>query len=343
MPGHDIVVIGTSAGGVQVLTELVRGLPAGFPAALFVVCHVPAGAVSNLPEILSRNSALLARHARNGEPIYPGHIYVAPPDYHLVLGEGTVQLDHGARENRHRPAIDPLFRSAARIYGPRVVGVILTGALYDGIAGLIAVRASGGVGIVQDPSEAFLPAMPEAATAIAGADCVVPSAELAPRLIELVRCPAAPTGGETMSDPIEHMPEVVNTDMQAQIDGERNKQLTVYTCPECGGSLWQVDEHAPVRFRCHVGHLYQAEVLLHEQGDKLEAALWTAVRMFRERSVLSRQLAARERRIAHDDQAERFEEESQLADQYSTLIQDYLLQARNGPRPAADRRDARPT
>jgi two-component system chemotaxis response regulator CheB len=316
MPGLDIIVIGTSAGGVQALSQMVRGLPAGFPASLFVVCHMPGDFKSNLPEILSRNGSLLARHPRHGEPIYPGHIYVAPPDYHLWLGEGIVQLNHGARENRHRPAIDPLFRSAARVYGPRVIGVILTGALYDGVAGLMAVRASGGVAMVQDPAEAVFPALPAAATALAGADVLVPAAELAPRLIELVRGPAAPAGEPIMTDPVEHMPEVVNTDMRAQIDGKRNEQLAVYTCPECGGRLWQVDEQGLVRFRCHVGHLFQAELLPQEQGLKLEAALWTAVRTFREKSVLSRQRAANERHHAHPEQAERFADEARVAEQY---------------------------
>jgi two-component system chemotaxis response regulator CheB len=332
MPGRDIVVIGTSAGGVQVLSELVRGLPAGFPATLFVVCHLPGEFRSNLPDILSRNGSLLARHARHGEPFYPGHIYIAPPDYHLLLGEGTVQLNHGPRENRHRPAIDPLFRSAARAYGPRVVGIILTGALYDGVAGLMAVRASGGVAMVQDPREAFMAALPAAATAVAGADHVLSAAELAPRLMELVRGPVAPAGGQAMADPIEHMPEVVETDMQAQINGQRNEQLAVYTCPECGGSLWQVDEQGVVQFRCHVGHLYQAELLLEEQSRALEAALWTAARTFREKSVLTSQLAAGERGRANTEAADRFEEEARLAEHYGELIQGFLLQGRNGPR-----------
>jgi two-component system chemotaxis response regulator CheB len=332
MPGRDIVVIGTSAGGVQVLSELVRGLPAGFPAALFVACHLPGDTKSNLPDILSRNGSLLARHARHGEPFYPGHIYIAPPDYHLLLGEGTVQLSHGPRENRHRPAIDPLFRSAARVYGSRVVGVILTGAMCDGVAGLMAVRASGGIALVQDPREAFISTLPATATAVAGADYVVPAAELASRLIELVRGSVVLAGGQAMADPVEHMPEVVQTDMQAQIDGQRNEQLAVFTCPECGGSLWQVDEQGLVQFRCHVGHLYQAELLLDEQSRALEAALWTAARTFREKSVLSRQLAAGERQRANAEVAERFEEEARLADQYGSLIQGFLLKGRNGPR-----------
>jgi two-component system chemotaxis response regulator CheB len=180
MPNHDIIVVGASAGGIEVLRELVAGLPAGLPASLLVVCHVQPGARSILPEILSRAGPLLARHAGDGEPIYPGHIYVAPPDDHLLVGRGVMRLDHGPRENRHRPAIDPLFRSAARAYGPRVAGVILTGYLDDGAAGLLAIRAAGGVAVVQDPADAMV-----------GADHVVAGRQLPALLTALVQRPWA--------------------------------------------------------------------------------------------------------------------------------------------------------
>src|SRR5262249_34402069 len=159
------------------------GLPPGLPAAVFVVCHFPAGARSMLPDILSRAGPLLAAHARDSEPTYPGHIYVAPPDRHLLLEPGRVRLTGDARENNHRPAIDPLFRSAARVYGPRVIGVVLTGALYDGVAGLMAVRAAGGVAVVQAPGDALVAAMPQHACDVAGADYVIPAAGLAPLLV----------------------------------------------------------------------------------------------------------------------------------------------------------------
>src|SRR5947209_7433882 len=149
MVGHDIIVVGASAGGVDVLAHVARGLPAGLPAAIFVVCHFPPGGASVLPEILSRSGPLLASHARDGEPTYPGHVYVAPPDLHLLVAPGQARLSHGARENGFRPAIDVLFRSAARTYAARVVAVVLTGSLYDGVAGLLAIRAAGGIAVVQ--------------------------------------------------------------------------------------------------------------------------------------------------------------------------------------------------
>ena len=169
MYGHDIIVVGTSAGGVEALRQLVRYLPPGLPASLFVVCHIPPEGRSVLPEILSKNGPLLATHARDGEAIRPGHIFVAPPDYHLVVQPGRVHLSHGPRESHLRPAIDPLFRSAARAYGSRVGGVILTGALHDGVAGLLAVRAAGGAALVQDPDEALSPTMPRMALELVGA------------------------------------------------------------------------------------------------------------------------------------------------------------------------------
>jgi two-component system chemotaxis response regulator CheB len=325
MDRHDIIVLGASAGGVEVLSQLARGLPAGLPASLFVVCHFPPDSRSILPEILSRSGPLLAAHARDGDPIYPGHIYVAPPDLHLLLHHGTIQMKHGPRENGHRPAIDPLFRSAARVYGPRVIGVVLTGALYDGVAGLMAIRSAGGLAVIQDPRDAFVPILPLNAAAIAGADHVVPAADLASLLTDLVKQPAPAKGETPMADPIEKLPEVQVRDAEAQQRGERNGSLSVFTCPECGGSLWQADDNGAVRFLCHVGHAYYGEALLAEQTEILEAALWTAARTFKDRSVLSRQMANRERALGNAEAAKRFEEQAQQAERYGASIQKYLL------------------
>jgi two-component system chemotaxis response regulator CheB len=334
MPGHDIIVLGTSAGGVEALSRLVAGLPAGLPAALFVVCHIHPGYPSRLPEILSRSGPLLATHAQDGEPIRPGQITVAPPDYHMILVPGAVRLTRSARENHHRPAIDPLFRTAARAYGRRVVGVILTGSLGDGTAGLLAVRAAGGVGIVQDPAEAAVEDMPRNAATIAGADYVLPLAAIAATLVRLAAQPVPEEGNRAMPDPIERLPERITRDMAEQEDGEKRGHQAVFACPECGGVMWQVDEERLVRFRCHVGHAYYGEALLAEQSEALEAALWTAVRAFKEKTVLARQLGAREQALGNFGPAERFEEEARLAERYGRVIQDMLLASPplpNGP------------
>jgi two-component system chemotaxis response regulator CheB len=328
MAGRDIVVIGASVGGVDVLTRLVRGLPPGLPASLFVVCHFPPGGRSILPDILSRSGPLLAAHARDGESFHPGQIYVAPPNQHLLLqAGGCMQLTHGPRENYHRPAVDPLFRTAARAYGGRVIGIVLTGSQHDGTAGLLAVRSAGGIGIVQDPSDAVVAAMPRSATEIAGADYVVPVHRLATLLVELIQQHLAPEGGPVMPepDPLDKLPSIVNQDMEEQVRNERRGRVTVFTCPECGGCLWQVNENPLVRFRCHVGHAFHAETLLAEQSQALEAALWTAVRTFKERDLLARQLASRERQRGDGEAAARFEEQAEQAARYGDLIQRYIL------------------
>jgi two-component system chemotaxis response regulator CheB len=336
MPRRDIIVVGASAGGVDALVEVVRGLPPALLASLFVVCHFPAGVRSALPTILSRNGPLLAAHARDGEPFHPGHIYVAPPDHHLLLRpDGRMQLTRGPRENHYRPAVDPLFRSAARHFGPRVVGVVLSGALSDGVGGQLAVRSAGGLAVVQDPADALIAAMPEIARQVVGADHVVAAADLGPLLAELVRGPAAScTRGSPLPDPIDKMPDTVKRDMEQQVRDLRLGEVSMLTCPECGGSLWQVDEKELVRFRCHLGHAYNGDVLLAEQAEALEAALWIAVRMFRERSLLAHQLAERERGEGDDAGADRFEEQAHQAERYSDLIKRYVLEP--APPPGAE-------
>jgi two-component system chemotaxis response regulator CheB len=185
--GHDIVVVGASAGGVEALSRLVRDLPADFPAAVFVVLHVPASGTSVLPTILDRTGPLPAAHAVEGEQIRAGSIYVAPPDRHVLIRSAAVRVERGPKENGARPAIDPLFRSAASAYGPRVVGVILSGTLRDGTIGLAAVKLQGGTTIVQDPEDALYPAMPRSAIGEVGPDAILPAAEIGAALVELTR------------------------------------------------------------------------------------------------------------------------------------------------------------
>lgn len=341
MASRDVIVIGTSAGGVEVLTELVRGLPAGLPASLFIVCHFPTGWRSLLPSILSRAGKLLAAHPADGDPFYPGHIYVAPPDRHLLLApEGRMRVVRGPRENHHRPAIDPLFRTAARYYGPRVVGVVLTGALNDGAAGLLAVRSAGGLSVVQDPADALMAAMPLNASRVAGADYLVPASGLAPLLAELVHRPESADGGPLVSDPIDTMPQVVRRDMEEQAHNQRGGSVSVFTCPECGGALWQVGEKELIRFRCHVGHVYNGEALFADQAEALEAALWTAVRTFKEKIVLCRQLAQQESARGASEAAARFAEQGEQAGRYADLIQRHILE---GPAPGAEADGPAPT
>jgi two-component system chemotaxis response regulator CheB len=337
MPTRDIIVVGTSAGGVDALAQLASGLPAVFPASVFVVCHFPPGGHSILPEILSRSGPLLARHAADGEKFKPGHIYVAPPDHHLLLAPGgRMRLTRGARENMHRPAADPLFRSAARRHGPRVIGVVLTGGMSDGTAGLMAIRSAGGLAVAQDPKDAVIATMPQSASDIAGVDHLVPVAGLAALLVDLVDGAPAPERRAPSMDPIERMSDIVNKDFNEQAHNQRRGNVSVFSCPECGGTLWQVDETGLIRFRCHVGHAYNGDTLLAEQSEALEAALWTAVRGFREKSVLGRQLANQERGKGNQKSADRFAELAAQAEQYADLILKHVLNGGEESPPAQD-------
>src|SRR5215469_3223411 len=185
LPAYDIIVVGGSAGAVEGFQTLVVALPADFPAAIFFVLHIPVDYPSVLPKILSRAGPLPAQHPMDGEPVRHGRIYVAPPDRHLLLEDGVVRVKRGPRENRHRPAIDPLFRSAARAYGPRVVGIVLTGMLDDGTSGLLTIKHRDGLAIIQDPEEALYPDMPQSACENVSIDYCLPSSEIGPLLARL--------------------------------------------------------------------------------------------------------------------------------------------------------------
>jgi two-component system chemotaxis response regulator CheB len=329
MAHRDIVVIGASAGGIPALTALVGGLPADLPAALFIVVHVPSFGESRLPEILSRAGPLPAHHPESGEAIEHGRIYVAPPDYHLLLRNERVELDRGPRENHTRPAIDPLFRTAARAYGPRVIGIVLSGALYDGSMGLMSVKTRGGIAIVQDPEEAAADSMPRNALKLVAADYVLPASEIAPVVTALTRG-SARDGDAPMIDGEELLEVAVAEDFAEQADGERAEDTTVYTCPECGGVLWQGGSGPVLWFRCHVGHAYAPEILLGQKAEQVEAALWSSLRLLKEKATLTRQLAGRSRECGLSGTADRIDERALLEEQHAQAIQE-LLESLPGP------------
>jgi two-component system chemotaxis response regulator CheB len=331
---RDIVVIGASAGGLSALMTVVGGLPADYPGAIFVVMHMPPLGRSRLPEILERAGALPAVFARDGMPVRGGRIVVAPPDRHLIVEPGWVELRRGPRENHARPAIDPLFRSAARAYGPRVVGVILSGALYDGSAGLLAIHARGGVAVVQEPSEASFDSMPLSALRLVPVEHVLPAADIAPLLDRMARTPIAPGGEASMADDIEQAVEVIRHDFVEQATDRRPDEVSVYTCPDCGGVMWQVDADPPLQFRCHVGHAFAPELLLALKGEEIEAALWSCVRLLKEQATLSRQVARNARLIAgNEEQSARVEEQAEISERHAAVIRE-LLEAM--PTPGGD-------
>ena len=283
--GRNIIVIGTSAGGLEALDQLVRQLPADIPAAVFIVQHLaPEVSGEALVHQLGRHASFQCKLAGDGEVFRPGRIYIAPPDNHLLIKGNRLLVTKGARENRNRPGIDPLFRSAAVTHGPHVIGVILTGMLDDGTAGLIAIRKCGGVTVVQDPAEAAYPAMPQSALANLKVDHCVRLADMGKLLDRLSREPAGkrkPIPADVKTEAI--IAERILSDVSA-VDGLG--ELVPYNCPNCGGVLWEMDQPVVKRFRCHTGHSFTAASLLASQTERIEETLWMALRMFEERKNL---------------------------------------------------------
>ena len=323
MPDHDIVVVGASAGGVEALVGLAASLPADLPAAVFVVLHVPPASSSALPNILSRSGPLPAGHVRDGEPIEQGRIYVAPPDHHVLIRTGHVHLARGPRENGHRPAVDPLFRSAAREYATRVIGVILSGALDDGTAGLVGIKARGGLAVVQDPADALYPGMPGSAIEHVEVDHVLPAAAIGGLLARLAVEPAAEPPGPVPAE-MEVEVEVEGFSLEA-MEGEHPGEPSGFSCPDCNGVLWGIEDGGLQRYRCRVGHAWSPESLLTRQSEALEAALWIALRSLEERAALARRLADPARRRGHRITATRFEEQASEAQQAARVVRDLLL------------------
>ena len=309
--GHDIIVMGASAGGVEALVTIVRQLPPDLPAAVFVVLHIPANGGSQLAAILNRASPLTAVNPEDGETIRHGHIYVAPPDMHLLVEHGRVRVVHGPKENRHRPAVDPLFRTAAVAYGPRVVGVVLTGSLDDGTAGLHAIKRRGGVAIVQDPDEALYPGMPLSALTNVDVDYRLSLTEIPHLLTRLAGEPAPDEGGYPVPDDLNYEARMSMLDLEALNAGVQGGVPSAFSCPECGGVLHEMTEDHLVRFRCRVGHAYSPDSVLAEQDETLEEALWSALKTLEESMQLSQRLAEGARRNGHTHAAARFEQKIQ--------------------------------
>ena len=289
MPGKDIVVIGASAGGIEALRTLLAGLPENFAASVLVVLHTSPGSPGILARILDDAGPLVVKSARRGDRIEPGIVYVAPPDHHLLVVPGAVELSHGPHENRFRPAIDPLFRSAAQTYGPRVVGVILTGGLDDGTSGLWTVKQLGGTAVVQDPAEALAPSMPLSALQHVRVDHTVRIAEIAPLLVRLAATPAdAAEGDPPVPDDVNIEVNIAREDKASDAGVWKLGEPSKYACPECHGVLLQMKDATPLRFRCHTGHAYTIESLLSEMDDVIEDSLWNAIRALEERAMLVR-------------------------------------------------------
>ena len=278
--------MGASIGGVEAVPRLLGSLPADLPAAIFVVLHLPAHAEDMLTALIQRRTALTVHTAIDGQEILHGNVYVAPADHHLLVEGTTVRVTRGPRENRHRPAINPLFYSAAKYYGPRAVGVLLTGNLEDGVIGLNTIKTHGGVAIVQSPVEAVAPELVKAALRDVRVDYCLPIAEIVPRLVALARTPL-----ETVVAPVSPQADEPPVGLETIVRDLGSP--TPYICPECHGPLWERRVRQSTEFRCHVGHAFSPESLLIGQDQDLERALWSAVRSFEEQASLLRRLAKR--------------------------------------------------
>ena len=285
MPPKHIVVIGASSGGIEALKVLVAALPGGFQAPVCVVIHTARDSPGMLVPILKRAGPLAVHAASTGLRLEDGHIYVAPPDRHLVIEPGALRVTRGPTENRFRPSIDPLFRSAAQVFGPAAIGVILTGSLDDGSAGLWAIKRLGGTAIVQDPADALFPSMPRSALNNVAVDYTLPLDAIAPKLAQLV------------ARPIEERPVAVPRALEVEmriarelnaIDAglEQVAEPSPYSCPECHGVLLRLKEDQPLRFRCHTGHAYSVESLIAAVNEGIETALWRAMRALDEGALL---------------------------------------------------------
>jgi two-component system, chemotaxis family, protein-glutamate methylesterase/glutaminase len=315
--GVPLVVIGASAGGIEALSELAAHLDLSMPAAILVVIHVAPTATSVLPQIIERAGRLPARHANDGDPLEPGVIVICPPNRQLLVEREHIRLHQGPREHGLRPAIDPLFRSAAATAGPRCIGVILSGVLDDGTAGLVAVKTAGGIAIVQDPETALHPDMPAAAIGHLDVDHIAAPAAIAKALGEVVRVMGA--------DPLDE------TDVHSGSGNPLSEEETMesgaidaYSCPACHGPLLEVDDEEVLRFRCRVGHVWSTRTLVAEQSQALEDALWTALRALEDKGALSRRLSARALDRGRAAMADRFASHAQDVEQRATVIRSVL-------------------
>lgn len=326
MPGHDIIVVGASAGGVEAAARLVRDLPPDLPAAVFIVIHFPGHATSVMPRILNNAGTLPAAHAEDGEPIRHGRIYVARPDHHLLVERGRVRVVRGPKENHQRPAVDPLFRSAAAAYGPQVVGVVLSGSLDDGTAGLLAIKRRGGVAVVQDPQDALVPGMPSSALEHVDVDHCEPLSEIGPLLARIAGEPARNEGDLPMADGEMRIETKAPEFDLATIEADDHPgQLSALTCPDCKGPLWEIRDGSLLRFRCRTGHGFTTEGMLAGKADAVEEALWVALNNLEESALMARRLAGEARERGHERVAQRFEERDHAMKERAATVRGVLL------------------
>jgi two-component system chemotaxis response regulator CheB len=333
--GVRVVVAGASAGGVEALIQFIGSLPLGFPCAVLVVLHVAPAGTSVLPSILARAARVPVAAPGDGDALRDGHVYVAPPDRHLLVEEGCLRLSQAPRENGHRPAIDPTMRSAARHYGAGALGVVLSGSRDDGTAGLLAIKEHGGLALAQDPDEALYEGMPRSAIDHVAVDAVLPVGRMADwilghmdaeqRIFTPDAKPGNPGGSHLGPEPSVAEPSVAETTG----DGTR------FTCPDCGGVLFERQEGVLERFECSVGHVFSIDSLAAAQADGLENALWAAVRTLEDRVTLLRRMAVRAHRSQHPRSARAFEGQARELAERANVIRSAIEPVLADPTAAA--------
>lgn len=329
MPTRDLIVVGASAGGVEALCQLMSRLPGDLPAAVLVVLHVSSDRPSVLPRILSSAGPLPATHAKSGERPSRGHVYIAPPGSHLLVHDGTLRLSGGPKEGGHRPAIDALFRTAARAAGNRVVGVVLSGSLDDGTAGLVSIKQRGGICVVQDPNEAIIGDMPRHALQNAEIDHCLKIADIA-SLLSRICVEEVPELKRPPTQLLDREARIALDDGSADVSPAPGDP-SQFSCPACGGVLNEIHDGDLLRFRCRVGHAYGPDALRMEQQQALEGALWAALRALEEQAALARRLAVRAREMNLERTASRFDERATGSEQQASLVREALRRGLAAP------------
>lgn len=327
---RDIIVIGGSAGGVEAASEIIRGLPADLPAAVFLVIHRAPEGPHLLPEILDAVGSLPVVTATEGERFVRGRIYVPPLDRHVLIEGNHLHVRRGPLENRTRPAIDPLFRSAAASCSTRVIGVVLSGMLDDGAAGLLAIKCCGGLAVVQDPQDAFCPSMPNSALAHVAVDHVLPAADIASLLTELAVTPAP--SAVKVPEEIRLEARIAGEELFIMPDHTRLGSPSPLTCPECDGSMQEIRENGIVRYRCHTGHGFTLETLGQAVSEAWERTLYGGMRAQQQHAMVVRRLAEENRRQGNETAAAAYERRARDYEEGAMIIRQILARLGNNSR-----------
>jgi two-component system, chemotaxis family, protein-glutamate methylesterase/glutaminase len=327
--GRDIIVVGASAGGLEPVLQFVEQLPATLEASVFVVIHFPREGTSVLPQLLNRHGKLRAMHPADGQRVEHGFVYVAPPDRHMIVTGTRIDLVRGPQENGYRPSIDVLMRSAARQYRRRVIGLVLSGTLDDGTAGLLYINRHGGVTIAQDPEEAMYPGMPRSAIENVAIDHVLAVRDMGPVVLDLVRTPVE-EGRAVADERMEFETKTASFDPDLLHLDDREGTPATVTCPYCHGTLWETQENDLPRYRCRVGHAFSPDALFAAEVESVETALWEALRALEEMAAVSARMANRAERRGNERLAKRFGDQRADAERRAETIRTALIAARPG-------------